>query len=209
MPNTFPANLPYPNSFDPVANGAQNIEDLAEAVNDGGGLWKIATFTASGTSRALVCDNIFTSGYENYKIHVKLVSPASNNTLFFQFLDLVGAQITGGYGATSYGRDYFTGTTGVTPIGGGGVVAPIGRMPATIGSPLPHLSAEMTVTTPRTTDNWKSAFGQYVGIDSGVQFQAGEFYCMNNAAPLSRGIRFDNTAAANLTGKVTIYGYRN
>jgi hypothetical protein len=168
----------------------------------------VGQFAASGTSRALVCDNIFTSTYDTYQVNVKLVSPASNNTLFFQFLDLAGAQIASGYGATSYGRDYFTGTTGVTPISGGGVVAPIGRMPATIGSPLPHLSATMVITTPQTTGEWKSAYGQYVGIDSGVQFQAGEFYTMNNAAPLSRGLRFDNTAAANLTGKVTVYGFR-
>jgi hypothetical protein len=82
MPNTFPANLPYPNSFDPVANGAQNIQDLAEAVNDGGGLWLVKTQAiGTGVSSVSVTD-AFSASFQNYRIVITGVSFTVGDTNF-------------------------------------------------------------------------------------------------------------------------------
>jgi ribulose kinase len=82
MPTT-PGGLPYPNSTDPVANGAQDIQDLAEAVDNNLGLWLVKTQTAtSGT--VLNITNCFNSDFDNYRVIVsgyRLSSSASGLTL--------------------------------------------------------------------------------------------------------------------------------
>ena len=169
------------------------------------GLELAGTFTASGTSRALVCDNIFTENYENYKIVMKLATTANDNMLFAQFINTSGTTVNTSYFSTTYGRDYASATTGVTANGATGNIN-IGRIPNGATTPL---SAEFTVYGPRLNE-WTSINGQYSGIQSGVQYLGGEFYSVCNASPNTmRGIRIDNTQGTNLTGTVRVYGYRN
>jgi hypothetical protein len=65
MPTTTNG-LPYPLGTDPVANGAQDIEDLAIATDDGLGMWKVGGGTLSGT--AVNFAGVFSSRFNVYKM---------------------------------------------------------------------------------------------------------------------------------------------
>lgn len=69
MPTT-PGGLPYPSGSDPVANGAQDIQDLAEAVDAFPGLRLVKTQTIGTNVTSVVVADAFSSAYENYKIMV-------------------------------------------------------------------------------------------------------------------------------------------
>lgn len=168
------------------------------------GLWKVGTFTANGTSRALVCDNVFTSDFTNYKIVVKLASTSNTNTLYFQTINTSGTTVTSGYFSASYGRDIATaGATTVTALNNTTVVQ-FGYVANGTANPT---GAEFTIYGPRLTE-WTTVTGQYTGVNSGAAYQAGSFYATINPSPNTmRGIRFDNSAGTNLTGVVSIYGY--
>jgi hypothetical protein len=73
MTVNLPYGFPYPASTEPVANGASNIEDLARAVNDKMGLFKIANGTFSGitTGAPLDVNGVFSSLYTNYVLHLR------------------------------------------------------------------------------------------------------------------------------------------
>jgi hypothetical protein len=179
-------------------------EILTASAMDSIGLWKIGTFTASGTSRALVCDNVFTSDYDNYKVVIKLGGVSQTNWLYFQFINTSGTTVTGSYFATSYSRDFTNGGTAVSVINTAGSV-PIGYMANGTANPT---GSEVTIYGPRLNE-WTTVNGQYTGISSGVAYQAGEIYATCNPSPNTlRGIRFDNIAGTNITGTVSIYGYR-
>jgi hypothetical protein len=69
MPTT-PGGLPYPLGTDPVANGAQDIQDLAEAVDPGLGLWLVKTVTIGTTVASVPVTDAFSADFNNYKIVV-------------------------------------------------------------------------------------------------------------------------------------------
>lgn len=166
----------------------------------------IGTFTADGTSRSLNCDNVFTSEFTNYKVVVKLASNQSTNTLIFQFINTNGTLVNTSYYSASYSRDIATAGSGAVTVINSTITAQIGYLPNGLGNPL---GAEFTIYNPLGNE-WTTYNGQYTGINSGVAYQAGEFYGVcNPSPPTMRGIRFDNTpGGGNLTGTVQIYGYR-
>jgi hypothetical protein len=216
MPANTPIyGFPYPLGTDPVSQGDNDIRALAEDVEtviatqaSSVGLLHVGSFSATNTSRALLCDNVFTSAFDMYKIVVELISFSNNNTLIAQFINTSGSTVTAGYFSTSYGRDYASGTTSVAPIQSNTSIA-IGRIPNSTALPFIPLGAELTVYSP-FQNRVTPVNGQYSGIESGVAYQGGEFYSMCNASPNTmRGIRFDNTQGTNLLGVVKIYGYKN
>lgn len=169
------------------------------------GLFKVGAFTASGTSRALVCDNVFTSDYDNYKVVIKLGSTSNTNTLFFQFINTSGSTVAASYFAASYSRDIATAGSGAVTVNNSTTSALCGFVANGTGNPS---GVEITIFGPRLNE-WTTYNGQYTGVNSGVAYQAGELYGTNNASPNTmRGLRFDNTAGTNLTGTVVVYGYR-
>ena len=169
------------------------------------GMWKVGTFTASGISRALLCDNVFTSDYRNYKIVVKMAGVSNTNWLYFQFVDTNGATVAASYFATAYLRDFTGGSTTVGVINTTGSV-PLGYMANGVANPT---GAEITIYGPRQSE-WTTVNGQTTGVSSGSAYQGGEIYATCNPATNTlRGLRFDNIAGTNMTGTVTIYGYNN
>jgi hypothetical protein len=179
-------------------------EVLRSADMNAVGMWKVGTFTANGTSRALVCDNVFTTDYTNYKVVIKLASTSNTNQLYFGFINTSGTTVVTSYFSASYGRDIATMGSGTVTVTNNTTVALVGWIANGTANPS---GAECTIYGPRTTD-WTTLNGQYTGVNSGVAYQAGEFYATCNPSPNTmRGIRFDNTAGTNLTGTVTIYGY--
>jgi hypothetical protein len=180
-------------------------ETLRAADMNAVAMWKVGTFTASGTSRALLCDNVFTSDYRNYKIVIKLGGVTNTNWLYAQFIDTNGSTVSASYFSTAYLRDFTAGSTAVGVINTTGSV-PLGYVANGVANPT---GAEITVYGPRLNE-WTTINGQTTGISSGAAYQAGEIYATCNPTPNTlRGIRIDNIAGTNITGTVTIYGYTN
>jgi hypothetical protein len=103
MPTTSNG-LPYPLGTDPVANGAQDIQDLAEAVNVAG-LWRVRTCTASSTggTAATASDGVVTVGTANATVTV-------NNAFSSQF-DYYKIIYSGGSGSGTNRMDLQLGST--------------------------------------------------------------------------------------------------
>jgi hypothetical protein len=182
-------------------------EVLTAAAMDSIGLWKVGEFTASGTSRALVCDNVFTSDYENYLVVYRLNSTIQLNSAYFQFLDTSGATVSAGYYSQTYAQDYATNgsTTFSTLYTNAGVY--VGSIPNSGGGPS-MLNSNFTIYAPRLSIA-TAVTGQNVGIRSGAAFYGGQIMSQMTTDQQHRGIRFDNDGGGNLTGTVRIYGYRN
>jgi len=169
------------------------------------GLWKINTFTAAGTNRALVIDNIFTSDYENYRIVGKLRSTINVNALFFQLLDTTGTAQAINYFNTAYGQDYANGGTTFTTATLT-TVCYVGYIP---NSTIQYGTFSFDILGPRIAADATSWQGQITGLASGFSYLGGAFHGQRTVADASRGIRFDNAGAGNLTGTVRVYGYRD
>lgn len=170
------------------------------------GLVYVGEFTASGTSRALVCDNIFTATYDMYRIVANIGSTSNTNFLYFQGINTAGVTVSSGYGSSCYTRDYFTSTTGVTNFASAAnTLANLGPVANAVGN---ASSIQFDILNPATAGVWWRGNGQMTGIYSGAFYAAGEFYFSNTSGNVLRGIRFDNANGSNLTGKVRVYGYR-
>lgn len=169
------------------------------------GLWKINTFTAAGTSRALVCDNVFTADYDNYRVVGKLRSTVNLNNLFFQMLDTSGATIATNYYSSIYGQDYSTAGTAFTTLNST-TVGYVGWIP---NSSSVYVTFSFDIIGPRISGDATSWQGQHVGISSTSSYLGGQMLGARTVAAAERGLRFDNGGAGNLTGVVKVYGYRN
>jgi hypothetical protein len=97
---------PYPEPTDPVANGAQDIEDLALAVEttvtglSEGGLILISRTTVGSAVSSVTVSGAFSTDYDNYRIIVE--GGAASSALTSLQLTL-GATATGYYWAFIYG----------------------------------------------------------------------------------------------------------
>jgi hypothetical protein len=84
--------LPYPLGTDPVANGAQDIEDLATTTDVFLGLWYVASGTLSLTTTPTNVTGVFGNKYRNYR--VILNTSAHSTTQRFDIKYLVGTSPT-------------------------------------------------------------------------------------------------------------------
>lgn len=180
-------------------------EILTAAAMDAVGLWKVGTFTATGTNRALVCDNVFTSDYENYRIVGKFRSTVATNALFFQLLNSSGTTLNTNYYGTAYGQDYASPGTGFS-INSATTVGYVGWIP---NSSSVYLTFSFDILGPAIAADATSWQGQHTGLSSGAAYLGGQFLGARTIAEVNRGLRFDNGGAGNLTGSVRVYGYRN
>ena len=170
------------------------------------GLWKVGTFTASGSASSLVCDNVFTSDYENYLVVARLNAVSQLNGLFFQYLDTAGSTVTSGYYSSTYGQDFASsGSTGFTTQYTTAAVY-CGWLPNSSGG-ASALGATMSIYGPRLSTIATSVTGQFTGIRSGAAFLGGNVLAQMTNSTAHRGIRFGNDGNTNLSGKVTIYGF--
>jgi hypothetical protein len=172
------------------------------------GLQLIGTFTASNTSRALVCDNVFTDEYENYQVVVRLNSTIQTNACFYQYIDTSGNNVVAGYYGTVYHQDYASGTTTFQSTLSGQTIQYIGYLPNS-GGGLSAMNVVLNIYAPRLSTIATGVTGQVSGIASGAAYLGGQVLGQMINTNAHRGIRFDNSGAGNLTGSVRVYGYRN
>lgn len=168
------------------------------------GLVYVGEFTASGTSRALVCDNVFTSTYTHYRVVFSLSALSNTNGLYFQYLDSTGATVAVNYYSSAYGQDFTTGATAFSGVLNGTTAVYLGYAP---NSTTARIAGAVEIYNPNVALITNTT-GQYSGIASGASYFGGASYSMNTVTTVMRGIRFDNGGGTNLTGKVQIYGYR-
>jgi hypothetical protein len=115
MPTT-PGGLPYPLGSDPVANGAQDIQDLAEAI-DNRGKWTSYTpvLSSSGTQPSLgtggtavgkyIQINKFVHGYFNIQFGTSAITVGTGN--YFVSLPVASARSTGAFWEQNVGTGTF------------------------------------------------------------------------------------------------------
>jgi hypothetical protein len=180
-------------------------EVLTAAAMDSIGLWKVGEFTASGTSRALVCDNVFTSAYTNYRVIVQMRAASNTNRLFLLYINTAGSNVTTGYFGTAYGQDYAGGGTGFS-VANTSAAHYIGWLP---NSSNVNLYAAFDVYDPLSATQHTGINGSHSGLSSGFSWLGGSIVGEMNTTGAYRGLRFDNDNASNLTGTVRVYGYRN
>jgi hypothetical protein len=167
------------------------------------GLWKVGTFTANGTSRALVCDNVFTTDYNNYRVVIQMRSTVATNAFFYQYIDTSGNNVNSGYYGSIYGQDFTTGAT-ATSSASATTVQYIAWIPNSSNTPC---GVSFDLHSPRLSTVTTSVVGHHSSVSSGFSYLGGNIVGMTTGTTAFRGLRFDNGGAGNLTGTVTIYGY--
>jgi hypothetical protein len=164
----------------------------------------VSTFTASGTSRSLVCDNVFTTEFDNYRVVGNMRSTVNTNALFYQYLNTSGVSVATGYYGTAYGQDFTTGGTTFFNLNAG-TVQYVGYIPNSTSA---VITFSMDIYAPKLSTITTNVTGQYSGISSGAYYVGGQILGTTTGATEFRGLTFDNGGAGNLTGSVSVYGYR-
>lgn len=179
-----------------------SLKDYLRRENSG--LILTNTFNAPGNNRALVCDNIFNSNYDNYRIVGKLRSTINANNLFFQFLDSSGGTIATNYVTTAYGLDYQAAGTTFNVLNST-LVAYVGWLP---NSSSRYLVFTIDIFGPAIAGDHTGWTITHTGLSSSVAWLGGISPGSRSVAAAERGLRFDNGGAGNLSGKVQVYGYK-
>jgi hypothetical protein len=186
-----------------VWNGTAWV-DLSTGQTERSGLAFITKFTAAGTSRFLICDNIFSTAYDNYRIEVVMRGAVNDNNLFFQYLDSSGNAVTSNYTGALYFQEIGTPATTFGTLAAASV-AYVGHLP---NSTSINCVASLDIFNPYSSTIQTQHHGRYVGVASGVANRAGHsYYSHTGSAATHRGLRFDNGGASNITGAIYVYGY--
>jgi len=113
---------PYPDDTDPVANGAQDIEDLALAVEttvsglDQGGLVFISRTTVGSAVSSVTVSGAFSSTYDNYRVLLHGIVPSTNAGLTIRFGAVASGYKFAGWLANYAGTSSGIGTASGTEI---------------------------------------------------------------------------------------------
>jgi hypothetical protein len=180
-------------------------EVLTAAAMDSIGLWKVtaATVTAQPT---LTVDNIFSANYANYRLIISMNGVSDTNRLQMRLLDSTGAAFTTGYQAGAYGQDYTAAGTSFTGLSST-TLFPIAFLPNT--SSHGPAGVQIDIFNPFNSSLRTQINGLHTGVNSGVSFMAGALFGNRASADRARGLLFLNDAGTNMTGTISVYGYRD
>jgi len=203
--------FPYPQSTEPVANGAQNIQDLATAVDSKMGLFKViptgatngtvssdgdVTFNAAVSSVTVV--NAFSSLYDNYLISISAYGTVAGAALYAAVVTAGGTQ----NGANWKGNALYisTGTSGAFNNGfdNNTISTAIGFLSATHGAAY-VFNINSPFLAQRTTIHFNNADNDYWRVGASVlndNVSYASFRIAPNAGTISGGT-------------MRIYGMRN
>jgi hypothetical protein len=202
MPTT-PGGLPYPSGTDPVANGAQDIQDLAEAVETFPGLRRIAGGTQSGTT-ALNVDSVFSNAYLNYRLLLSEIKISiADRAIRLNFRE---------NGVTIASANYGYGYRGIREAGGSGDTSFASATFAEIGvfiATFPDLalgSASIDIMNPQTAE-------RTLGLANGIGYEGGGFQFRNgglvfNGVTSFDGFRISLSSTGNVSFKWDLYAYK-
>jgi hypothetical protein len=205
MGNTPNNNFPFPESTDLVKDGAQAIEDLADAIDttlgvyapSTPGLTLINTTSFSAVSSQSIND-VFSATYDSYKVILDI--SAASTTLNMRMRYRVGGadNSTSNYystwiavstvsDTTQYQRSGLNTTGNLSDISGGSAASKI----FTLEIHRPFLTAN-TILTGQQNDS-----GSLVTFNGGIGFNATTSFTGFTIIP----------STGNVTGTVSVYGY--
>jgi hypothetical protein len=178
-------------------------EVLTAAAMDSIGLWKVGETSFSGTA-AVQMDNVFTSNYRNYRVVVDAFGVSNGNTLRLTYINSAGTEETSGYFSGLYWFDFATPSATVNAVGGTGFITLI-YLPANNS---PGGSASVDISTPNATTEGTHLTGNHAGVNAGVAFAGGFVVGTFQASTAMRGFWLRTALGTNMTGRVSVYGYR-
>jgi hypothetical protein len=205
--------FPYPLSTEPVANGASNIQDLAQAVNDKIGLIKIASagFTGVTTGAPLDVNGVFSSLFTNYRLVVRASVTGANNSSLCLRMRTATTQENGAVHNYGWGGSYVQ-PGPVFGWGGYSVTNPFTPDTFFFAGITPGIgySGQASIdifspNAPRQTRFLGQGYTDYTGANYNVMIHGGGEV---GTSTVYTGFRiFPSTAAGVYTGEYTLYGY--
>ena len=158
------------------------------------GLWLVSEKSFSATA-TWACQSVFTSDFDSYRL-VASCTTGAGGAAQIQVQMMVGATPTAGAGYNYYFRGITWAGANDNTAGSAGGNWFIAR---TNGG---EWSMVMDLINPNLA---KNTFVTTQGTDTSLQYQCGGYH---NSTTQFDGIQFYNSGAANMTGTVKIYGYR-
>lgn len=202
MPSSTPIyGLPYPLGTDPVTNGAQDIEDLALAVEtlyeSKTGLIKIASLTTLGSANPFI-NSCFSSEYANYRIIFSFYGSASQ-PLRMRLRYSTSTVETN----TVYDRSGFTWTTSVISSNSANEVSLyLGTL---TNSSSQQLTASIDVFNPNVSNVQTTMLAQTFSGNLGYIWTHA---CRVETTTQYTGFDFIADGPSSIAGSVTVYGYK-
>jgi hypothetical protein len=195
---------PVPTSTDLVKNGATAIEALGDAIDStvfglGSGLVKLSHTNFTSVTSVSLPNNTFTSTYYNYRVVFNVNSSAASTTEMQMRLRAGGVD--------TVGTDYHFSTFGLRVNGATGQFSGtgVGKWSFTYGAVGNQMSASIDLYSPQQAVQTK-----YTCLSMGndgtaaIQYHSGGYQ--------NSGTQFDSLSiipmASNMTGWVTVYGYK-
>jgi hypothetical protein len=194
-----------PTSTDYVKDGATAIEALGDAIDatvGNVGLFKISTTSFTGVGSQSLANASFSSAYENYKIVITFSDATADGQIFFK-LRASGTDSSAGYSWGAIGRSMAGSLYNnyASSIADGFFL-----LNADAGQP-DITSAEITLFNPqlaRKTKYISNAAGAESAGNITSFFSAGS----HSATTAYDSITFYNAGGGDISGKVTVYGYK-
>jgi hypothetical protein len=178
-------------------------EVLTAANMNAVGMWKVGQFNFAGTN-AVQADNVFTSDYRNYRIVVDTFGVSNGNTCRLTYINSGGTEVTSGYFSGMYWLDYATPSTTLNVVGGSTFITllylPANNQPGGAGA--------FDITTPQLTTEGTQLIGNHLGVNAGTAFAGGFTVGSVQATTSMRGFWLRSALGTNMTGSVSIYGYK-
>lgn len=189
-------------SYAPIAAGGL-VQIVPVSVSNTGGTTSISTngvVTFSGAS-VVSLNNCFTSTYENYKIIMNVYGTVDGD-LFFRVRSS-GSDLTSSY----YNTYRYARTDGVTGGSGNANASRFEYIMRPRNSSSQKGMTTFDIVSPQTADTTKLV-GQFVYWETSTIVTSFAFSGMVNNTNSYDGITF-YPSAGNVTGTITVYGYRN
>jgi hypothetical protein len=101
MPTTTNG-LPYPLGTDPVANGAQDIQDLAEAVDTKSGLWLVKKVIIGSSVSSIPVTDAYPTDFDNFKVIINAETSNGNQSFMYRNVDSGGVDNSSNYARAGY-----------------------------------------------------------------------------------------------------------
>lgn len=167
------------------------------------GLWRVGGTSFSATS-AVQVDNVFTSNYRNYRVVIDTFGVSNGNTCRLTYINSSGTEVTSGYFSAMYWLDYASATTTINAVGGTTFITllylPANNQPGGAGT--------FDITTPQVSTEGTHLTGNHAGVNAGTAFAGGFTIGTVQATTSMRGFWLRSALGTNMTGSVSVYGYR-
>jgi hypothetical protein len=167
------------------------------------GMWRVGG-TSFASTAAVQVDNVFTSDYRNYRIVVDTFGVSNGNTCRLTYINSSGTEVTSGYFSTMYWLDYASQLTTLNAVGGATFITLL----YLAANNQPGSAGTFDITTPQLTTEGTHLTGNHLGVNAGTAFSGGFTLGSVQATTSMRGFWLRSALGTNMTGSVSVYGYK-